>query len=116
MTGVTSADQIVREDLSDLFIHLDKRKTVFLSSMKRGENLENVKLFSWALEGYDGRMTQGIPENKDVDEWESDKQEPLYGRSQKFWRRPHVTVEANTINRAPADFGKYQKQAVKQVT
>jgi hypothetical protein len=75
----------------------------------------NVKLFSWALEGYDGRMLEGIPENKDVDAFESDKQEQLYGRSQKFWRRPHVTVEANTINRAPADFGKYNKQVVKKI-
>jgi hypothetical protein len=60
-------------------------------------------------------MIEGIPENKDVDEWESDKQQQMYGRSQKFWRRPHVTVEANTINRAPADFGKYNKQVVKKI-
>jgi len=44
-------------------------------------------------------MIVGIPENKDADEFETDKQDQLYGRSQKFWRRPHVTVEANTINR-----------------
>jgi len=115
MGAVTSADQIVREDLSNLFINLDKRKTPFLSRLKRGENLANVKLFSWALEGYDGRMLEGIPENKDVDAFETDKQDQLYGRSQKFWRRPHVTVEANTINRAPADFGKYNKQVVKKI-
>jgi hypothetical protein len=115
MGAVTSADQIVREDLSDLFINLDVRKTPFLSRLKRGPDLENVKLFSWALEKYDGRMTEGIPENKDVDVWETDKQDQLYGRSQKFWRRPHVTVEANTINKAPADFGKYNKQVVKKV-
>ena len=116
MGAVTSADQVVREDLSNMFINLDKRDTRFLSRLPRGEDLENVKLFSWALEGYDGRMTQGIPENKDVDEFETDKQEQLYGRSQKFWRRPHVTVEANTINRAPADFGKYAKQVNKKIT
>jgi hypothetical protein len=115
MGAVTTADQVVREDLSDLFINLDVRKTPFLSRLKKGENLENVKLFSWALENYDGRMTEGIPENKDVDVWESDKQDQLYGRSQKFWRRPHVTVEANTINKAPADFGKYNSQVVKKV-
>jgi hypothetical protein len=115
MGAVTTADQVVREDLSNLFINLDKRKTPFLSRLKRGEDLSNVKLFSWALEGYDGRMTTGIPENKDVDVFETDKQEQLYNRSQKFWRRPHVTVEANTINKAPADFGKYNKQVVKKV-
>jgi uncharacterized protein DUF5309 len=114
MPAVTSADQVVREDLSNLYINLDVRNTVFLSRMKRGDNLGNVKLFSWALEKYDGRMTDGIPENQDVDTFETDKQDQLYGRSQKFWRRPHVTVEANTINRAPADFGKYNKQVVKK--
>jgi len=116
MTGVTSADQIVREDLSNLFINLDVRKTPYLSRLKQGDNLENVKLFSWALERYDGRMTSGVPENKDADDFETDKQDQLYGRSQKFWRRPHVTVEANTINKAPADFGKYNKQVVKKTT
>lgn len=114
MVGVTTADQIVREDLSDVFINIDKRQTPYTSRLPRGENLHNVKLFSWAIEGFDGRMIQGIPENKDVDAWESDTQQPLYGRSQKFWRRPHVTVEANTINRAPADFGKMDSQVRKK--
>jgi hypothetical protein len=114
MIGVTTADQIVREDLSNLFINIDKRTTTYTSRLKRGEDVQNVKLFSWAIESYDGRMTEGIPENKDVDAFESDKQQQLYGRTQKFWRRPHVTVEANTINRAPADFGKYNKQVVKK--
>lgn len=115
MPAVTTADQVVREDLSNLFINLDRRMTPFLSRLKSGENLNNVSLFSWALEKYDGRQTVGIPENKDVDVFETDKQDRLYGRSQKFWRRPHVTVEANTINRAPADFGKYNKQVIKKV-
>lgn len=116
MTGVTSEDQIVREDLSDLYINLDQRMTPLLTRFKRGEPLHNVKLFSWALEGFDGRMVVGIPENKDVDDFETDTQSQLYGRSQKFWRTPHVTVEANTINRAPADFGKYNSQVRKKVT
>jgi Family of unknown function (DUF5309) len=115
MGAVTTADQVVREDLSNLYINLDRRMTPFLSRLKEGDNLHNVKLFSWALEKFDGRMTAGIPENKDVDVFETDKQDQLYGRSQKFWRRPHVTVEANTINQAPADFGKYNKQVIKKV-
>lgn len=114
MTGVTSADQIVREDLSNLYINLDQRETMLLTRFPTGEDLHNVKLFSWALEGFDGRMVTGIPENKDADSFETDKQDQLYGRSQKFWRNPHVTVEANTINRAPADFGKYSGQVLKK--
>lgn len=115
MPGVTSRDAILREDLSDVFLNLDKRETAFLSQLRRGENLMNVTLFSWALEGFDGRMIDGIPENKDVDVFEGDVQYRLYGRSQKFWRRPHVTVEQNTINRSPADFGKYAGQVRKKV-
>src|SRR5215475_1819729 len=114
MTGVTTPDQVVREDLSDLFINIDERQTVFTSRLKRGEDLGNVKFFSWPLERYDGRMTQGIPENKDADDFETDKQYQLYGRTQKFWRRPHVSREVNSINVAPADFGKYDKQVLKK--
>ena len=114
MPGVGTPDQVVREDLSDLYINLDVQKTVFLTRLKRGEQLKNVSLFSWALEKYDGRLTTGIPEGADVDTFESDKQVKVSGRSQKFWRRPHVTVEANDVNVAPAEFGKYRKQVVKK--
>ena len=41
MTGVTTADQVVREDLSDLYINVDERKTI-IQTLKRGDNLENV--------------------------------------------------------------------------
>jgi len=75
MGAVTTADQVVREDLSNLFINLDERETPFLTKLKRGEDLANVKLFSWALEKYDGRMIVGIPENKDADEFETGWQE-----------------------------------------
>jgi hypothetical protein len=115
MAAVTTADQIVREDLSDLYINIDQRQTPFLTRLKRGDDLENVKFFSWALERYAGRIITGVPENKDANNFETDTQTQLYGRSQKFWRQPHVTVEANTINRAPADFGKYNKQVIKKV-
>jgi len=116
MPGVSTGDQIVREDISDLYINLDVQKTVFLTRLKKGEQLGNVQLFSWALEKYDGRLTTGIPEGADVDTFETDKQIKISGRSQKFWRRPHVTVESNEVNRAPADFGKYRKQVVKKTT
>lgn len=114
MPNVSTQDQVVREDISDLYINLDVQKTVFLTRMKKGEQLSNVQLFSWALEKYDGRLTSGIPEGADVDTFETDKQVKLSGRSQKFWRRPHVTVEANDVNVAPAEFGKYRKQVVKK--
>ena len=118
MAAVTTADEIVREDISNLYINLDKRQTPFLSRLRRGEQLTNIKLFSWGVEKYeDGRdnvQQPGIPEGKDVDTFETDKQEQLYGRSQKFWRTPHVTTESNEINDTVADFGKYNKQVLKK--
>lgn len=116
MPSVSTGDQVVREDISDLYINLDVQKTVFLTRLKRGEQIENVQIYSWTVEKYDGRMTSGIPEGADVDTFETDKQQKLSGRAQKFWRRPHVTVESNEINVAPADFGKYRKQVVKKTT
>lgn len=110
MPGVTTNEQIVREDMSNIYLNLDVRKTPVQTRMKRGENLRNVTIYSWPVEKFDGRMVEGIPENKDVDAFESNKQKRLYNRSQKFWRRPHVTVEANTVNVAPADFGKMNKE------
>jgi len=43
MGAVTSVDQVVREDLSNLFINLDERETPFLTKIKRGDDLVNVK-------------------------------------------------------------------------
>ncbi len=118
MAGVSTADEIVHEDLSDMYINLDKRQTVFLSRLTRGEQLTNIKLFSWGVEHYeDGRdnvQQPGIPEGKDAGEFETDQQTQLYGRSQKFWREPHVTLESNEINNTVADFGKYNKQVMKK--
>ncbi len=114
MPSVGTNEQIVREDLSDAYLNFDVRKTPLQKMMGRGENLHNVKLYSWPLEKYDGRQVLGIPEDKDADTFESDKQFQLYNRSQKFWRTPHVTTEANEINVAPANFGKMDRQKAKK--
>lgn len=111
MPAVTTADQVVREDLSDAFLNIDVRKTPLIARMKRGEQLGNV-LYSWTIESYDGRRTDGVPENKDADSFETNKQYRVWNRTQKFWRTPHVTTEANDINVAPADFGKMKKEIV----
>jgi hypothetical protein len=111
MPAVTTADQVVREDLSPAFLNIDARKTPLIAQMKRGEQLGNV-LYSWTIETYDGRRTDGVPENKDADSFETNKQYRVWNRVQKFWRTPHVTTEANDINVAPADFGRMKKEIV----
>jgi hypothetical protein len=118
MPNVSTADQVVHEDLSPLYINLDKRQTPFLSRLTRGDALKNVELFSWTTGKYeDGRdniLQAGVPEGEDVKIFETDKQERLYGRPQKFRRTPHVTTEANEINDTPGGFGKYKDQVLKK--
>jgi hypothetical protein len=114
-----STDQVVHEDLSDMYINLDVRQTPLLSRIKAGEAVTNSVIFSWATERYeDGRdnnLVSGIPEGEDVTVFETDVQKRLYGRPQKFRRTPKVTTEANEINMAAADFGKYPKQVNKKI-
>ena len=111
MPALTTADMVSREDLSEAFLNVDVRKTPLLARMKRGEQLGNV-LYSWTIETYDGRRTDGVPENKDADSFETNKQYRVWNRVQKFWRTPHVTTETNDVNVAPADFGKMKKEIV----
>ena len=111
MPAVTTADQVVREDLSEAFLNIDVRKTPLVARMKRGEKLGNV-LYSWTIETYDGRRTDGVPENKDADSFETNKQYRVWNRTQKFWRTPHVTTETNDVNVAPAQFGTMKKEIV----
>jgi hypothetical protein len=119
MPAVFSTDQIVHEDLSDMYINIDVRQTPLLSRIKTDEPLINAELFSWATERYeDGRdntLVSGIPEGQDVTVFETDVQTRLYGRPQMFRRTPMVTVQANEVNKAPADFGKYIKQVNKKM-
>ncbi len=115
MAGVFSANQIVREDLSDAYLQSDVRKTPVTSRVKKGEKLRTFALYSWAIEKLDGRRVTGIPEGLDVPGFESDQQYQLFNRGQKFWRTPMVTTEANEVNVAPADFGKYVKQVNKKI-
>src|ERR1041384_2651875 len=111
MPAVTTKDEIVREDISNVYLNIDVRDTPLLNDIKRGEKLKNVDLFSWEVEKYtDNYDTVGVPENKDVDQFEGNKQYQLYNRSMKYWGKPHVTTESNDINVTPADFGKMRKE------
>jgi hypothetical protein len=113
-----STEQVVHEDLEDIYINLDKRQTPFLSRLKRGPKLENAQVFSWATEKYeDGRdnvLESGVPEGDDVKNFETDKQYRLYGRPQKFRRTTMVSDEANEVNTSVAGFGKFRSQVNKK--
>lgn len=113
MPGVTTNDEIVREDISNVYLNIDVRDTPLLNDLRKGESLKNVNLFSWEVEKYtDNYDTVGVPENKDVDAFEGNKQYQLFNRTMKFWGKPHVTTESNDINVTPADFGKMRKEIV----
>jgi hypothetical protein len=113
MPAVTTKDEIVREDISDVYLNIDARDTPLLKDLRQGERIKNVDLFSWEVEKYtDNYDTVGIPENKDADQFEGNKQYQLYNRTMKFWGLPHVTMESNDINVTVADFGKQRKEIV----
>lgn len=107
-------DQVGREDLENIYINLDKRKTPFLSSLPRGEKLGNVEVFSWTtgryLDNRDNILVPGVPEGQDVKNFTGGKQRRLSGRPQKFRRAPMVSDEANEITENPGNFGKFMSQ------
>lgn len=115
MAGITSPDQIVREDLSEAFLQSDVRMTPVTSRVKKGSKLTNIEIYSWPIETMGGRVVEGVPEGKDVVAFEGDKQERLYNRPQKFRRTPKVSDEANEINVSPNQFGKYAKLVTKKI-
>lgn len=97
MGQVSSANEIVHEDLSNVLILSDMRNTVVFSRMKNGERPKS-DLFGWPIERMGKRRSGGIPENKDVDAFEGDKQKKLYNRVERWWRTPRVTVKAEKLN------------------
>jgi Family of unknown function (DUF5309) len=108
-----TANQVVREDLSDALILSDVRNTPFTSRMRKGERLTNM-LFSWTLEDMGARRTDPPPENADVNAFETDQQIRLYNRAQRFWRTPRVSVIAEKVNDTAGNFGKYVSQVKKK--
>lgn len=115
MPAVSSSDQVVHEDLSDALILSDVRNTPVTSRMRKGERLKAM-LFSWPVERLGVRRSGGIPENKDVDAFEGDTRARLYGRAERFWRTPRVTVIAQKVNDAAGvhQEGEYNKQVTKK--
>jgi hypothetical protein len=111
---VDSTNQVVREDLSKLFILSDVKKTVVLSRMQKGEKLRALE-YSWGVERMGLRRKDAIPENTDVKTFEGDDQKKLYNRTQKFWRNPAVSTEAERIIANVDDSrGRYNKQVKKK--
>lgn len=115
MPAVTSADQVVREDLSDGMRILDVKNTPLMSRIKNGPKPENI-LYAWPVEKMGKRKAGGVPEGQDVVAFESDSQQRLYNRVERFQRTPAVTVEAERLNKvAGVDSTKaYNKQVRKK--
>lgn len=114
--GVTSADQVVFEDLSKAHEVLDQRQTPFYSRLKAGKRPE-ATLFGQGLEKMGKRKKGGVPERQDIKGFEGDKSIKLYARTERFQRTPSVSVEAEELNRtANADNTKeYNRQVNKKV-
>lgn len=113
MPEVSSATQIVREDLSDALIMSDVKNTPVTSRMKKGERLKAM-LFSWTVEKLGQRRKGGQPENKDVDAYEGDEQRRIYNRAERWWRTPRVTVVAEKVNDVAGNAQTYTKLLTKK--
>lgn len=114
MPAVTTASEVVREDLSDALILADVRNTPLTSRMRKGEKLKNM-LFSWPLTNMGARNTTPPAENADVTAFEGDQEYRLYNRAQRFWRTPRVSVISEKVNDTAGNFGKYNSQVTKKV-
>ena len=112
--GLTTADNIIREDLSRALILIDMKNTPFFSRLKKGDKLKALE-FSHGVEHMGARRTDPIPENKDVDGFEGDDQKKLWQRAQKFWRTPRVSTEMERIvDNVDETKGRYKKQVTKK--
>jgi hypothetical protein len=114
MPAVTTATEVVHEDLSDELILADVRNTPLSSRMKKGEKLVSM-LFSWPLETMGNRLTTPPAENADVSAFEGDVESRIYNRAQRFWRTPRVSVISEHVNKTAGNFGKISHQVTKRV-
>lgn len=116
MGAVTTAGNIIREDLSRALILIDMKKAIFFGRLKKGDKLKALE-FSYGIETMGERRTDPIPENMDVDSFEGDSQRKLWQRAQKFWRTPRVSTEMERIVDNPDETkGRYKKQVTKKTS
>ena len=114
MPAVTTATEIVHEDLSDALILADVRNTPLTSRMKKGPKLTNM-LYSWPVEVLGARNTTPPAENADVSAFEGDIETRIYNRAERFWRTPRVSIISEKVNETAGDFGRYSHQVTKKI-
>jgi hypothetical protein len=114
MPAVTTATEVVHEDLSDALILADVRNTPLSSRMKKGDRLVAM-FFSWPVEKMGNRLTTPPAENADVAAFEGDVETRIYNRAERFWRTPRVSVISERVNKTAGDFGKIAHQVTKKV-
>lgn len=116
MGAVATSDQIKVEDLSRSLILSDVKGTPFSSRMRKGERLLDVS-YSWSATTEDDRREGAIPENQDVDAFEGDAGQKMWNRSQRFWRTPRVTVEAEKLKGRDSvgSLASYDNQKTKKI-
>src|SRR5262252_1193481 len=115
MPAVTTATEIVHEDLSDALILADIRNTPLSSRMAKSDRLQSM-LFSWPVESLGARQTTPPAENADVSAFEGDVEQRIYNRAERFWRTPRVSVISDKVNNTAGDFGKFAHQVKKKTT
>jgi hypothetical protein len=114
MPGVTKADQVRHEDLSDALILADDRNVTFLARVRKGPKMMDSP-YGWGVEKSNARRTAPVPEGIDVYAFEGDNAKKLYNRKQKFWRTPMVTTEAEELGGLLGASQDYKGQKAKKI-
>lgn len=103
MPGVTTGDQVRKEDLDPgLLVLADMRNQTLVPRLRKGKKIMNSP-FGWGVRKRGERRTAPVPEGMDVYGFESGTGKKLYNRKMKIWRNPMITTEAEEMTAAVGD-------------
>lgn len=94
---------------------LDQKNTPVWNRLRNGKKPEN-ELFGWSAEKMGKRRRLGVPRGQDIKGFEKDSAKKLYNRTTRAQRTPHVTQEAQELNKTNgvSNEKEYNKQVRKK--
>lgn len=112
MAGLTERTQTAkREDLRDAITYADRKKTKFVSRVKKGTEPSNV-LMEWPVDNYPEPRNEGVVDEEDATDFENFAagRKLLHNRLQIWERKPKVSRLAEKVSDV-AGVGKRKEMA-----
>lgn len=112
MAALTEREQVgKRQDLRDAITYADRKKTRFLSRVKKGTEPSNV-LMEWPVDNYPEPRAEGVVDEEDATDFENFAagRKMLNNRLEIFERKPKVSRLANKVSNV-AGVGKRKEMA-----